>query len=70
MSKALFLMIFILSLLLVVALVTFNMGLEAKRQQGGSCRIFPRDTAHWFGWAGFTIFAVSALYSALKRSFP
>ncbi|MEM0095568.1 MAG: hypothetical protein QW660_02900 [Candidatus Bathyarchaeia archaeon] len=70
MSKALFLMIAILSLLLIAALVTFNVGPEARRQQRGSYRIFPRDAAHWFGWAGFAIFAVSAFYSALKRGFP
>ncbi|MEM1539842.1 MAG: hypothetical protein QXJ07_00440 [Candidatus Bathyarchaeia archaeon] len=70
MSKPLFLMVFILFLLLVAALVTFNVGPKARRQQRGSYRIFPRDTAHCFGWMGFAIFAVSASYSALKRGFP
>lgn len=63
-------MVFILSLLLIAALVTFNIGAEARRRQRGSYRIFPRDVAHWFGWVGFAIFAVSAFYSALKRGFP
>ncbi|MEM3550664.1 MAG: hypothetical protein QW222_01455 [Candidatus Bathyarchaeia archaeon] len=70
MGKTLFLMIFILSLLLLTAFITFNIGPEARRQQRGSYRIFPRDIAHWFGWAGFIVFAVSAFYSALKRGFP
>ncbi|MEM1990620.1 MAG: hypothetical protein QW782_08325 [Candidatus Bathyarchaeia archaeon] len=69
-SKTLFLMISILSLLLVAALITFNIGPEARRQQRGPYRIFPRDTAHWFGWVGLFIFAASASYSALKRGFP
>ncbi|MEM1581068.1 MAG: hypothetical protein QXK89_00945 [Candidatus Bathyarchaeia archaeon] len=70
MSKALFLMAFILFLLLVTALITFNIGPGDRRQQRGPYRLFPRDTAHWFGWAGFLVFAVSAFYSALKRGFP
>ncbi|MEM3174383.1 MAG: hypothetical protein QXU02_05795, partial [Candidatus Bathyarchaeia archaeon] len=70
MSKTLFLMLSISSLLLIAALITFNVGPEARRQQRGSYRIFPRDTAHWFGWVGFFIFAASASYSALKRCFP
>jgi hypothetical protein len=63
-------MIFILSLLLLAAFVTFNVGPEARQRQRGAYRIFPRDTAHLFGWAGFMIFAASASYSALKRGFP
>lgn len=70
MIKTSFLMIFILSLLFVSAVITFNISPEARHQQRGQYRIFPRDTAHWFGWAGFLIFAVSAFYSALKRGFP
>lgn len=63
-------MIFILTLLLVAALITFNMGPVARRQQRGPYRLFPRDVAHWFGWTGFLVFAVSVSYSALKRGFP
>lgn len=69
-SKALFLMASILFLLLLTTLITFNIGSEARHQQRGSYRIFPRDTAHWFGWVGFLVFAVSVFYSALKRGFP
>jgi hypothetical protein len=68
--KALLLLIFILFLLLLTAIITFNVGPEARRRQRGAYRIFPRDTAHVFGWAGFLIFAASAAYSALKRGFP
>jgi hypothetical protein len=64
-----FLIISILSLLLLTAIITFNVG-PARRQQMGPYRVFPRDTAHWFGWAGFLVFAGSASYSALKRGFP
>lgn len=70
MNKTLLLIVFILSLLLLTALITFNIGPEARRRQRGSYRLFPRDTAHVFGWAGFLIFAASASYSALKRGFP
>jgi len=66
----LFLIIFILFLLLLTALVTFNIGPDTKRRQRGAYRIFPRDTAHLFGWMGLLIFAASVLYSALKRGFP
>ncbi|MEM2021867.1 MAG: hypothetical protein QXP80_06550 [Zestosphaera sp.] len=69
-SKALFLMIFIMSLLLLTAIITFNIGPYARHRQRESYRIFPRDAAHWLGWAGFLIFAVSAFYSAVKRGFP
>jgi len=69
-SKALFLMGFILFLLLLASLITFNIGPESKHRQRGSYRIFPRDVAHCFGWAGFLVFAISAFYSALKRGFP
>lgn len=70
MNKTWFSIIFILLLLLLTALITFNIGPEARRRQRGAYRIFPRDTAHLFGWAGFVIFAASASYSALKRGFP
>ncbi|MBS7619383.1 hypothetical protein KEJ21_01895 [Candidatus Bathyarchaeota archaeon] len=63
-------MVFVLSLLLFTAFIVFNVGPEARRQQRGSYRIFPRDLAHWFGWAGLMVFAVSTFYSALKRGFP
>ncbi|MEM2465477.1 MAG: hypothetical protein QXL85_07715 [Candidatus Bathyarchaeia archaeon] len=63
-------MVFILFLLLLSALIVFNVGPQARYQQRGSYRIFPRDVAHWFGWAGFLVFAASASYSALKRGFP
>ncbi|MEM4188607.1 MAG: hypothetical protein QXN56_05580, partial [Candidatus Hadarchaeum sp.] len=43
---------------------------EAGRQQRGPYRIFPVDTAHNIGWAGFILFVISAAYSALKRGFP
>jgi hypothetical protein len=36
----------------------------------GPWRVFPRDTAHWFGWVGAVLLGVSASYSALKRGFP
>lgn len=32
--------------------------------------MFPRDMAHWLGWIGFILLAVSAAYSGLKRGFP
>ncbi|MEM4406613.1 MAG: hypothetical protein QXT73_04515 [Candidatus Methanomethylicaceae archaeon] len=69
MSKALFLMVFVLSLLLLTAVIAFNVGPEARHQQKGYV-VFPKDTAHWFGWLGFLIFAASTSYSALKRGFP
>lgn len=69
MNKTLFLIIFILFLLLLTALVTFNIGPDTRRRQREAYRIFPRDTAHLFGWMGLLIFAASALYSALKRDF-
>lgn len=34
-SKALFLMVFVLSLLLLTAVITFNVGPEARHQQKG-----------------------------------
>lgn len=70
MNKTLFLIIFILSILLLAALITFNIGPEERRRQRGAYRIFPKDTAHLLGWTGFLIFAASASYSALKRGFP
>ncbi|MEM2448192.1 MAG: hypothetical protein QXM89_04760 [Candidatus Bathyarchaeia archaeon] len=70
MNKTLLLIVCILSLMLLAALITFNIGPEARRRQRGTYRLFPRDTAHLFGWAGFLIFAASASYSALKRGFP
>lgn len=70
MNKTLLLIVFILSLLLLAAFITFNIGPKAKHRQGGAYRLFPSDTAHVFGWAGFLIFAASASYSALKRGFP
>ncbi|MEM3693079.1 MAG: hypothetical protein QXI39_03555 [Candidatus Bathyarchaeia archaeon] len=68
--KTLFLMVFIQALLLLTALITFNVGPETRRQQRGPYRILPRDVAHWFGWVGFLTFAASVSYSALKRGFP
>lgn len=70
MSKALLLTISILSLLLLAALITFNVGPEARYRQREPYRIFPRDVVHWFGWMGFLLFAASISYSALKRGFP
>lgn len=70
MSRILVLIFVILSILLLTALVTFNIGLEARRRERRLYRIFPRDVAHWFGWTGFLILAASASYSALKRGFP
>lgn len=69
MNRPLLLMVSILSLLLLAALITFNVGPEARYRQRESYRIIPRDTAHWFGWMGFLLFAVSTFYSALKRGF-
>jgi hypothetical protein len=41
-----------------------------RGQSRGPWRFFPKDTAHWYGWAGAILLAVSATYSALKRGFP
>jgi FtsH-binding integral membrane protein len=54
---------------MLTAIITFNIG-PARRQQRGPYRVFPGDTAHWFGWMGFLFFAGSASYSAFKRGFP
>lgn len=42
----------------------------AVQERFGWARMFPRDVAHWFGWIGFGLLAVSAAYSGLKRGFP
>ncbi|MEM3403128.1 MAG: hypothetical protein QXJ17_01045 [Nitrososphaeria archaeon] len=70
MNKNLIWIITCLSILLLTALITFNIGPEARRQQKGPYRIFPKDLAHWLGWAGFLALAASASYSAMKRGFP
>ncbi|MGP3667713.1 MAG: hypothetical protein ACKD6N_07760 [Candidatus Bathyarchaeota archaeon] len=70
MRKTLFLIIFVLLLLMLAALIVFNTEPGGRYQQRGAYRIFPRETAHLFGWAGLTIFTASTFYSALKRVSP
>jgi len=59
----------LLSVLVFSAFACQTYAIE-ERRGGGQWRLFPRDTAHWFGWIGFALLAVSATYSALKRGFP
>ncbi len=70
--KVLVLITVVFSLLLLTSLLTFNIGPAGSRRQRerGSYRIFPKDSAHWLGWVGLFLLAVSASYSALKKGFP
>lgn len=72
MRKVLVLIVVVFSLLLLTAVLTFNVGSEGSKRRGerGDYRIFPKDLAHWLGWVGLLVLAVSAFYSALKRGFP
>ncbi len=56
----------ILALLLLTSLLIVTRGGRSR----GPWRLFPKDAAHWYGWAGAVLLAVSATYSALKRGFP
>ncbi|MBO3803648.1 MAG: hypothetical protein JTT11_07255 [Candidatus Brockarchaeota archaeon] len=62
---------FVLALVLasLLALTALLIGTGPVRHRG-PWRIFPRDVAHWFGWAGAVLLGASASYSALKRGFP
>ncbi len=72
MRKVLVFIIVVFSLLLLTSVLTLNIGPlgSRRRRERGSYRIFPRDFAHWLGWVGFLVLAISAFYSALKRGFP
>ncbi|MGQ9596121.1 MAG: hypothetical protein ACUVQY_10970 [Thermoproteota archaeon] len=53
--------------ILLAALLIVGTGPVRHR---GPWMLFPVDVAHWFGWAGGVLLAISAAYSALKRGFP
>ena len=59
----------LLSILNFSSLVTPVDAFQERRREDG-WRLFPRDVAHWFGYFGFVLLAVSAAYSGLKRGFP
>jgi len=59
----------LLSVLLFTVFVYHVCAIQEGRGEG-AWRLFPRDTAHWLGWIGFALLAVSAAYSGLKRGFP
>jgi len=61
--------IMLLSILAFSSLVAPIDAIQERRGEGG-WRLFPRDVAHWFGYFGFVLLAVSAAYSGLKRGFP
>lgn len=56
--------------IIVILLVTLLLVGTGPVRHRGPWRLFPVDVAHWFGWAGGILLAVSAVYSALKRGFP
>jgi len=62
-------LILVATLLVVLLFTLLVIGVGPVRHRG-PWRIFPVDVAHWFGWAGGVLLAVSATYSALKRGFP
>jgi len=62
-------LIFVLTLFTILLFALLLIGTGPVRHQG-PWRLFPVEAAHWFGWAGGILLAVSATYSALKRGFP
>lgn len=71
MRKVLVFVVVVFSLLLLTSALTLNIGPvgSRRRRERGSYRIFPKDLAHWLGWVGLVVLAISASYSALKRGF-
>jgi len=55
----------LLSVLLFSVSVYHACAIQERRREG-AWRLFPQDTAHWLGWIGFALLAVSAAYSGLK----
>lgn len=62
-------LVLILTLLGLLLLTSLLIGTGPMRHRG-PWRVFPKDTAHWFGWIGAVFLGISAFYSALKRGFP
>lgn len=61
--------VLVLTIIAVLLFASLLIGTGPVRHRG-PWRLFPVDVAHWFGWAGGVMLAVSAAYSALKRGFP
>ncbi|MDI9620071.1 MAG: hypothetical protein QFX33_04605 [Candidatus Nezhaarchaeota archaeon] len=70
MSKAPLFAVLAASLLLITALLALDLEVCGVHQQRAPRRPIPRDIAHWFGWLGLALFALSTSYSALKRCSP
>jgi len=62
-------LVLVLTLLGLLLLTSLLIGTGPVRHRG-PWRLFPKDTAHWFGWIGAVLLGISASYSALKRGFP
>jgi len=62
-------LVLVLTLLGLLIFTSLLIGTGPMRHRG-PWRVFPKDTAHWFGWMGAVFLGISALYSALKRGFP
>ncbi|MBO3800593.1 MAG: hypothetical protein FGF52_06060 [Candidatus Brockarchaeota archaeon] len=69
MEKVVKALILIFTVLVTIFFVSLLVETGPVRHRG-SWRLFHVDVAHWFGWAGSILLAVSAAYSALKRGFP
>ena len=61
--------VFILTIVIILLFTLLLVGTGPVRHHG-PWRLLPVDMAHWFGWTGGILLAVSASYSALKRGFP
>jgi len=64
--KKILVLFFTIAIILLFTLFLIGTGPVRHR---GPWRLFPVDTAHWFGWVGGVLLGVSASYSALKRGF-
>ena len=60
----------LLGTVVVLLVVTSLLIVTGQGGSRGPWRLFPQDTAHWYGWVGAVLLGVSATYSALKRGFP
>ncbi len=61
--------ILLVTLSVIILVASLLIGTGPVRHHG-PWRLFPVDVAHWFGWIGGILLAISAAYSALKRGFP